>query len=693
MFNNNNQIFRFMKKIKYFGLMGAIALTSAIGFTACSSSDDVADNVNPTYDGTSVRTDFAFSVASGPMGSTRMTGDIVHQAEGAFTGMTDMYLFPFATASSTTSPTGNTSTNAPFYNLGILANSEINSDQSSKVYALQIPVGTNNFLFYGKANNGDKTYAKKGALTFSIASEPTAAIKNTNDLNFSLKPIASSGLGNDAANLAAYLSAIAQAKYVKTETTSINWYDAVEKANNDGHYSTLKTMYEKFTGINYNESRAGSAEGILRTVLDLYVTAKAIVAQAGGSDDVKNVANAICSAITTGTEKIAVTITETTKTIGEGESAQTVPDPQNWTASWTTGKAPADVTFPKTTLQLPMGAAQLSYNGTTHEFTYKDGPWYETHNTETSVTSTGVDVARICYPSELMYFDNSPLRATDVYKQTTDYPKTVTDWDDTSEGKEFNSWKDTEVKTSTRAVAMSNNVNYGVAMLETTVKFGEGVTLLEDNRKGITGEDNQVDIPVSNGFKVTGIIIGGQPAKVGWDMTNPGLKTGTDTDTEREKFNNVIYDQDMPESYATTAISTSASASNYTLVLDNYTSNATQKPVRFALELVNNSGKDFYGRYNMIPNGHTFYLCGELNPSGSWTKATRGTSTSDYRVTKEDVGRVFIQDYVTKANITIGKKALQKAYNTIPDLRATEVLFGLSVDLQWETGMTFNVNM
>ena len=671
-----------MKKFKFLALMSAIALTSTIGFTACSSDETTAD-VNPTYDGTSVRTDFAFSVAGGPMGTTRMSANVVQQS-GSFNGMKEMFLFPFNAV-----PASNLSTNSAFYHLGTLGNSDISSTQSSKVYALQIPVGTNNFLFYGKASN-EETEVERGRLISNITDATTAAVTNTNDITFSLSPIQSGGLGDDATNLAAYMSKIAQAKYVKsqaTETTeevAINWYEAPTKANSDGHYSSLKTMYDKFTGINTNESRAGSAEGILRTVLDLYVTAKAIVAQAGGSNDVKGVANAICTAITTGTDNIAVTIDDTNN------------DPKNWTASWTDSKKPTDTTFPKTTLTLPMGAAQLSYNGTTHKFTYKDGPWYETHDTETSVASTGVNVGKICYPSELMYFDNSPLRATDVYKRTTDYPKTVTDWDDTSEGKEFNSWKDTEVKTSTRAVAMSNNVNYGVAMLETNVKFGEGVTLLEDNRKGITGEDNQVDIPVNNGFKVTGIIIGGQPAKVGWDMTNPGLLyytvgDATHTDPEREKFENVIYDQDMPESYETTAISTSVSASNYTLVLDNYTSASTQKPVRFALELVNNSGKDFYGRYNMIPNGHTFYLCGELNPSGAWTKAERGTSY--YRVTKEDVGRVFVQDYVTKANITIGKKALQKAYNTIPDLRATEVLFGLSVDLQWETGMTFNVNM
>lgn len=657
--------------------MMAIAFTSAIGFTACSSSDETAADVNPTYDGTSVRTDFAFSVAGGPMGTTRMTDDNVHLNDGVFTGMTDMYLFPF-----NAEPASNLSTNTAFYRLGNLANSEITAEQSSKVYSLQIPVGTNNFLFYGKAINSTGTAKDKGALTFSITSSDVAVSKNTDDLSFSLTPIRSNALGADATNLAAYLSVIAQAKYEKTTGTTINWYDAVAKANTDGHYSTLKTMYQKFTGIDYNESRAGSAEGVLRTVFDLYVTAKAIVAQAGGSDDVKQVANAICTAITTGTDDIAVTITDTDD------------DPKNWTAAWATGKAP-DATFPKN-LELPMGATQLTYNSTSHQFAYKDAPWYETHDAgESTVASTGVDVTKICYPSELVYFDNSPLRATDTYKKVTDYPKTTSDWDDTGEGKEFASWTDTEVKTSTRAVAMTNNVNYGVAMLETTVKFKDDITALTDNRAAITGEANQTDIPVTvtgGGFMVTGIIIGGQPAKVGWDMTNPGLPTISGNENGKGVFDNVIYDQAMPASYATTAISTDQSelGPNYTLVLDNYY-NGTQKPVRFALELVNNSGKDFYGRYNMIPNGHTFYLCGELNPSGkTFTKATRNNT---YRVTQEETARVFIQDYKTIANITIGSDALQKAYNTIPDLRAAEVLFGLSVDLKWESGMTFDVEM
>ena len=51
--------------------------------------------------------------------------------------------------------------------------------------------------------------------------------------------------------------------------------------------------------------------------------------------------------------------------------------------------------------------------------------------------------------------------------------------------------------------------------------------------------------------------------------------------------------------------------------------------------------------------------------------------------------RVFIQDFTTTANFTI--KSLKNAYVTIPDLRASKLQLGLSVDLTWQSGLTFNV--
>ena len=78
---------------------------------------------------------------------------------------------------------------------------------------------------------------------------------------------------------------------------------------------------------------------------------------------------------------------------------------------------------------------------------------------------------------------------------------------------------------------------------------------------------------------------------------------------------------------------------------------------------------------------------------GGSSTIKRNDSGSTYRITQEGTKRVFIQDYKTVANITLGQYALQNAYSIIPDLRSTEVLLGLSVSLKWETGVTFSVTI
>lgn len=668
--------------MKNLALMSAIALTGAVGFTACSSSDEATADVNPTYDGKNVRTDFAFSIAGGEMSTTRMTGTNTLQADGSFLGMKNMYLLPFGLGAGNKPTTGSATNINKSYPLGKLGNSEISSAKSSKVYSLQIPVGTDNFLFYGTVDNSTVTkLTERGTLTSSLT-ENTA---NTDDISFSLVNIhgdldkdLDNNTTSDATKLAAYLSSIAQVSITDVDdaTKTINWYDTPTKAETDGKYSTLATLYNGFTSI--NAARAGSAEAVLRTVLDLYVTCKAVVQEGNKpvapatAGNVYTLAGAICTAITTASTTGAyyVTVDETTN-----------PDPKNWTASWNGLTA---TTFPHN-LKLPMGAAQLAYNTTTHAFSYKTSPNYAT-----DPTAVGVALTKICYPAELIYFDNSPLRATDSYKTADDYPLTYSNWDATlgTTGAFTSDWSGARVEPSTRAVAMQNNVNYGVALLDIKVRMDTGAGAMEDNMKGIypSATANQTNIDGTK-FTVTGVLIGGQPTAVGWDMTNPGLPTAASNG--KGEFDNVIYDQDIPFTTAIPSDGSTYSESIYTLVLDNYSANATAEPaVRFALELVNGSGKDFYGKDGLIPAGHTFYLCGEMDPSGSWTAATRNSS---YRVTQEDTQRVFIQDYKTTATITISNDALQKAYSTIPDLRSTEVLFGLSVDLKWETGMNFDL--
>ncbi len=692
-----------MKKNLVYAMMSAIALTSAVSFTGCASDDSASVDTNPTYDGTSVRTDFAFSITKAAPG-TRMNAETVQEEGQKFVGIDKMFLLPFDGV-----PGAVTETNAASFYLGSLIPADITSTdnpngnvlptdkaKSSKVYSLTLPIGTDNFLFYGTAKRNSETDFVKGSLTRSGLPVPTSdnpsAEVSIGDINFALKSI-QTGLGENATNIAAYLTAIAN---------TTNWKGTTDLAKTNSEYKSLADLYEKFTD-NSNQPRAGSAEAVARTVLDLYKGAKKINGESSVSA-VQTIANAICTSIT-GATGVKVKITRadgTTELTGTGDG-----EPDTWKAFMVNltgtsiygeaeGKQANDI-FPAN-LGLPMGAAQLTWvEGSTsgqYEFKYNDKPTSFLEPTTPTPTSVSNTIDKYRYPAELIYFDNSPLRATDSYRAIGDFPVTADNWDRADEdvtgnnGFDTDIWNKSEVSASTRAVAMQNNVNYGVALLATTVKFSTAPTACEDNCAAILGgaATNQ-SLDETGKFKVTGLLIGGQPASVDWDMTNPD-----------DDFKEVIYDNEI--TFESTALSTGDIGTNYTIVLDNYKTGGEddQKAVLIALE-IKNEGADFYGYNGLIPAGSTFYLLGTLDPKATsgvqnYTPNPRSTSPNKYRITKEDVRRVFVQDYKTTANIVINPAtALKKAYNTIPDLRSTEIVFGLSVDMEWESGYTFTVEI
>lgn len=139
-----------------------------------------------------------------------------------------------------------------------------------------------------------------------------------------------------------------------------------------------------------------------------------------------------------------------------------------------------------------------------------------------------------------------------------------------------------------------------------------------------------------------------------------------------------------------------ASDANYTLVFDNYVNPQTgssQEAVNIAIELENNSDVEFYGVDGKIAKGQKFYLIGKLDPNDNAGTITNHnitwTAEDKSNIPAREVTRVFIQDYTTKANFTIN--SLKNAYVTIPDLRASKLQLGLSVDLTWQSGLTFDV--
>ncbi len=244
---------------------------------------------------------------------------------------------------------------------------------------------------------------------------------------------------------------------------------------------------------------------------------------------------------------------------------------------------------------------------------------------------------------------------------------------------------------------MRNNINYGSALLKTTVGYKSAT--LKDNNHAIQKDkdpsivdtdepDKEITVDATS-FQLVGVIIGGQYKKVGWDFTP---KTTGNTQ-------GYIYDKAIPEganSIPTYNATPAPSNPNYTLVFDNYKAgDGGQDVVYVALELKNNTGQDFYGKHDLIRNGDSFYLVGKLNPTAiSWSDL--GQRSTDHPLppyntdgTSKEIVRVFMQDFMTTANFWFDKNSLKQALLTVPDLRHSSLTLGLSVDMNWSTGITF----
>ena len=637
-----------MKKNFKYALMSAIAFAGAVSFLACSSSDEIADNPNYDPETNAVKTEFAINI-NHPGNSTRMTAANTQQ-DGAFLGMANMFLF--STASTTAVGDATQFITTGKFALGSLASNDIDASHSSKVYTMYVPVTTNNFLFYAK-NDISGTAAAKGSLNYNVS---TAAAKPS-DITFSLNPVVLST--DEATKVTAPETTLAG--YMNTIENTTGWAGTVTTAATDISYTGLSNAYREFTRLS---TRQGSSAAILRQVQDLYRVMAGI--SSGNTGDVKTIADNVITNI----------VTAFTVSSGTGASAVlafTSPD--------------AKVTNFPAEAGLPAGSAVLKYDNSAtagSKFSYAG---FRSNAIFGETPST--DMGNINTPAELVYYDNSPLRTSTQSLTESDFVSgTPADWEDDSKwttlSKGWTTGTDAvEVTTATRAVAMKYNIKYGVALLATQVKLGEGITLLTDNKAAIVNDGvatNQTDINGAD-LQLTGLIIGGQPASANWQFLPAS-----------PSFNQTIYDPINPE-----VLSTTGTAANYTLVLDNYNSEVAD--VNIALEFLNN-GKDFYGRDGLIASGQKFYLVGKLK--GDATNAT-GTLTWPAGIPQYGNSRVFIQDFKTTAVFTIDNgdstadparvPSLQNAYSVIPDLRSTEMVFGLSVNLQWTPGLTYNISL
>lgn len=590
--------------------MGTVALAGLGVMSSCSSDDLGNDSTTNPGETKAVKTQFALNIPRAN-GGTRMSGDNA-QAKQNFLGMEDIRMFSFKeepTASSTSTAT---------FTLANIA-SGISETASSKIYSdVSVPVGTTHFLFYAHAPQGT-TDAKKFELGVLDFTAPTTDATATNGISAALVAVKK----EDTASPAALLG-------ILNGVAGVNgWATAA-----DG--TELNKLYTKYTS-----AKAGSANSIRLTLQSLYNNLGGIVT--GANADAQTVANAIRA-------KIAESFTATTGTDGYVTLAYKEGSPYS--------------TYPNN-INLPDGAVQLSFDAT-NKFTYAA--------TSNLTGIQNLNASKICFPASIYYFQSSDLAATAKELETNQWPTTTTNWTAATAPwlKDASNLADgwtASVLPTTRSIAMRQNINYGVANLATTVKCG--AASLPDNTDLTVTDPSEfagtVAVPDA-GFTVTGLLIGGQPTKVGFDFQP----------TSDAEYVQTVYDNNLTGIVANK--NGAASTTNYTIVLPNDKGRgvAKQEKVNVAIELTNNSGVAFRGADGIIPAGGKFYLVGQLNPDA---KTIEGVTNP----------AVFMSDYKTTMNLNI--TSLKSAYNTIPDLRSTKLQLGLSVDLDWQAGLQFDVNI
>ena len=295
-------------------------------------------------------------------------------------------------------------------------------------------------------------------------------------------------------------------------------------------------------------------------------------------------------------------------------------------------------TYPRS-LGLPDGAAAIRWTGSQ----------FEVKTTTTQLDNIN-GINRYTYPAELMFFVDSPIRTSPKEVTKTNYQDNTKTWsaflDEYYNGS-------TAVNTNTKAVAVENPIQYGVAKLDLTLT-GMSTTLM-DAKDEVVPNTSMTTLPL------TGVIIGGQHT-VGFNMKPQGAQTDVD--------GRFIYETTIDDSnLATQGYKTS------TLVLQSY----DDEKVPVILEFENNTEHAFVGKDGTVYPGARFYLIALIDPADK------------KEVGKDYTNRVFTQDYTTTMSMSVS--SLAKAYTCMPDLLAPRLEIGVQVVTKWIQATTTNVEL
>ena len=498
-----------MKRLSVFAVMSIAGLALSAMFTACSSSSDAEDMTNVVYNEegkAGVMPEFVISLPRNVVGGTRMEGNIVQNlgTSDQFRGIDNIRLIPFTAA-----PTSTSTKLADIIRLSSIKALEKPGSVNYKVYADQfVPVGTKNFLFYGKAvdYNVDEALTsmddkfRYGILKSTGLTE--SDFTNAGSVNFTLEQINTSTeqQQNDPVGRA-IIQLMSQLANV-----TVSGVTAPDNAWSTTTHSVLAALYKNFIGTTVYSSNC------LALILDkIYFGLDHV----GNSDPARPLANRIRSMIqdacVSGYEPVANTPV----------------------------KLKSDYSGYPANVGLPDGAARCRWNAS--------GLQANMFVDMTANYTLGFRVkpTDYCYPAALWYFISTPVR-TSANIESVNYGD-QTSWENVINN--IYTATNDEVVTGTRSVALADPVQYAVGRLETRVQMESGGTIYD-------GDGQAVDF--GDGYTLKGLLLGGQ------NSVNFAFES-----TGNENF--CIYDRVMSASNLTFKPGVPTTTPNHTLALETKT--------------------------------------------------------------------------------------------------------------------------
>ena len=561
---------------------------------SCSTSDDVSEQLIETAQPEAKQVDLLVSAGKGALKTYQAPTQ--NSSAPEFLGMEMMVAIPYHTNGNAVSASDDPLINlVDAYEKNNLAKKyETENYNTYYVDRCHLMTGTDRMLVYGKA----KPVSEELKINGQLSDLPTVR-KKTADIQFSLTSIRESTEPHaDAKALASYMTKIANTPGWSTTSDP-----------------TLKSYYLDFI-------RMGSEGAGLMS---------------GAAANIKSFVAALKTLLTGRTDALSEAI------IANIDDNSTI----------------ANNTYPRSfkqivkeeekTVCLPDGAAVIRWMKKKDEQTgeYTDEEEFSVRTTTTTLDNVN-GINRYTYPAELMFFVDSPIRTSAEEVSKTVYKTTDQLWsaflDTYYKGPET-------VNRDTKAVAVENPIQYGVAKLNLTLT-GMSPTLTDAKDETVTNAD-MAHLPL------TGVIIGGQHT-VGFNMKPQGEQTDVD--------GRFIYE--------TTIDKTKLSTEGYktsTLVLQSY----DNEKVPVILEFENNTGNAFTGKDGTVYPGARFYLIGMIDPAGQ--------GSGNY------ANRVFTQDYITTMSMSV--TSLAKAYTSMPDLLAPRLEIGVQVVTKWIQATTTNVEL